>query len=75
MRKLREAIALRPPGPNQLKTFVRCGMGQCQGRLCPATVTEIMAEERKVSPGDVGTYRLRSPVGESNPSATMTSGG
>ncbi|MVA63823.1 opine oxidase subunit OoxA [Agrobacterium vitis] len=62
VRKLREAIALGPPGPNQLKTFVRCGMGQCQGRLCAATVTEIMAEERKVSPGDVGTYRLRSPV-------------
>lgn len=61
-RKLREAIALGPPGPNQLKTFVRCGMGQCQGRLCAATVTEIMAEERKVSPADVGTYRLRSPV-------------
>ena len=62
VRKLRDAIALGPPGPNQLKTFVRCGMGQCQGRLCAATVTEIMAEERKVSPGDVGTYRLRSPV-------------
>ncbi|CVI64473.1 NAD(P)/FAD-dependent oxidoreductase (plasmid) [Agrobacterium leguminum] len=62
VRKLREAIALGPPGPNQLKTFIRCGMGQCQGRLCAATVTEIMAEERKVSPGDVGTYRLRSPV-------------
>ncbi|MDE3823146.1 FAD-dependent oxidoreductase [Sinorhizobium meliloti] len=62
VRKIREAIALRPPGPNQLKTFLRCGMGQCQGRLCAATVTEIMAEERKVSPGDVGTYRLRSPV-------------
>lgn len=61
-RKLREAIALGPPGPNQLKTFVRCGMGQCQGRLCAATVTEIMAEERNVSPSDVGTYRLRSPV-------------
>nr|WP_315941351.1 hypothetical protein [Agrobacterium fabrum]UVZ00157.1 NAD(P)/FAD-dependent oxidoreductase [Agrobacterium fabrum] len=37
-------------------------MGQCQGRLCAATVTEIMAEERKISPGEVGTYRLRSPV-------------
>jgi NADPH-dependent 2,4-dienoyl-CoA reductase/sulfur reductase-like enzyme len=62
VRKLREAIALGPPGPNQLKTFVRCGMGQCQGRLCAATVTEIMAEEKKVSPSDVGTYRIRSPV-------------
>ncbi|ATU95331.1 NAD(P)/FAD-dependent oxidoreductase [Phyllobacterium zundukense] len=60
--KLREAIALGPPGPNQLKTFVRCGMGPCQGRLCAATVTEIMADEKGMSPCEVGTYRLRSPV-------------
>lgn len=60
--RLREAIALGPPGPNQLKTFVRCGMGPCQGRLCAATVTEIMADEKEMSPRDVGTYRLRSPV-------------
>ncbi len=62
VRNLRQAIALGPPGPNQLKTFVRCGMGQCQGRLCAATVTEIMAAERKLSPLEIGTYRLRSPV-------------
>lgn len=60
--KLRDAIALGPPGPNQLKTFLRCGMGQCQGRLCAVTVTEIMAAERRVSPAAVGTYRLRAPV-------------
>ncbi|MCA1441918.1 FAD-dependent oxidoreductase [Ensifer sp. IC4062] len=60
--KLREAISLGPPGPNQLKTFVRCGMGPCQGRLCAATVTEIMAAERGTSPADIGTYRLRAPV-------------
>lgn len=60
--KLRHAIALGPPGPNQLKTFVRCGMGPCQGRLCASTVTEIMAAERRVSPREIGTYRLRSPA-------------
>lgn len=59
---LRQAIALGPPGPNQLKTFTRCGMGPCQGRLCTSTVTEIMAAERRVSPGEIGTYRLRAPV-------------
>ncbi|WP_349963204.1 NAD(P)/FAD-dependent oxidoreductase [Rhizobium sp. ZPR3] len=60
--KLREAVALGPPGPNQLKTFVRCGMGPCQGRLCAATVTEIMAAEKGMNPSEIGTYRLRSPV-------------
>lgn len=60
--RLREAISLGPPGPNQLKTFVRCGMGPCQGRLCAPTVTEIMADETEMNPRDVGTYRWRSPV-------------
>ncbi|MER9025599.1 FAD-dependent oxidoreductase [Mesorhizobium sp. M0815] len=60
--KLREVIALGPPGPNQLKTFIRCGMGPCQGRLCAATVTEIMAAAKGMNPGEIGTYRLRSPV-------------
>lgn len=59
---LRQAIALGVPGPNQLKTFLRCGMGPCQGRMCASTVTEIMAEERGVSPAEIGTYRLRFPI-------------
>ncbi|MBP2300562.1 NAD(P)/FAD-dependent oxidoreductase [Azospirillum picis] len=59
---LRKTVALGVPGPNQLKTFLRCGMGPCQGRLCAQTVTEIMAEERGVDPSAIGTYRLRSPV-------------
>ncbi len=60
--QVRDAIALGPPGPNQLKTFIRCGMGPCQGRLCATTVTEIMAGERGTNPSEIGTYRLRSPV-------------
>jgi NADPH-dependent 2,4-dienoyl-CoA reductase/sulfur reductase-like enzyme len=53
---------LKVSGPNQLKVFLRCGMGPCQGRLCASTVTNIMAEERGLSPGDVGHQRLRVPV-------------
>lgn len=49
-------------GPNQLKAFLRCGMGPCQGRLCGLTVTELIAKARKVAPGEVGYYRLRPPV-------------
>ena len=49
-------------GPNQLKSYLRCGMGPCQGRLCGLTVTEMIAAERKVSPSKVGYYRLRFPV-------------
>ncbi|GHD22176.1 FAD-dependent oxidoreductase [Tianweitania populi] len=60
--QLRQVIDLGVPGPNQLKTFIRCGMGPCQGRLCASTVTEIMAERRGVSPAEIGTYRLRAPI-------------
>lgn len=59
---LRQVIGIGVPGPNQLKTFLRCGMGPCQGRMCASTITEIMAAERGVSPAEIGTYRLRAPV-------------
>lgn len=49
-------------GPNQMKAFLRCGMGPCQGRLCGLTVTELIAVERGMSPDAVGYYRLRPPV-------------
>ena len=49
-------------GPNQMKAFVRCGMGPCQGRLCGLTVVELIAEVRGVPVANVGYYRLRSPV-------------
>ncbi|WP_207540678.1 FAD-dependent oxidoreductase [Sabulicella rubraurantiaca] len=61
-RQLREVAALGVPGPNQMKSMLRCGMGPCQGRLCGLTVVEAVAAARGVSPADVGYYRLRSPV-------------
>lgn len=49
-------------GPNQMKSFLRCGMGPCQGRLCGLTVTEIIAKERGATPEETGYYRLRFPI-------------
>ncbi len=49
-------------GPNQMKAFLRCGMGPCQGRLCGLTVTELIARRRGTTPDEVGYYRLRPPV-------------
>jgi NADPH-dependent 2,4-dienoyl-CoA reductase/sulfur reductase-like enzyme len=57
-----DTVALGCTGPNQLKSFLRCGMGPCQGRLCGLTVTELIAEARGVAPEAVGYYRLRPPV-------------
>ena len=61
-RQVVETVALGCPGPNQLKSFLRCGMGPCQGRLCGLTVTELIARERGVSPQEAGYYRIRPPV-------------
>jgi NADPH-dependent 2,4-dienoyl-CoA reductase/sulfur reductase-like enzyme len=60
--KVRETVALGVVGPNQMKSFLRCGMGPCQGRLCGLTVTEMIADTRGVPPAEVGYYRLRPPV-------------
>jgi thioredoxin reductase/bacterioferritin-associated ferredoxin len=61
-RQIRETAALGCEGPNQMKAFLRCGMGPCQGRLCGLTVTELIAEVRGAMPEAVGYYRLRPPV-------------
>ncbi len=61
-RQVIEAVALGCPGPNQMKSFLRCGMGPCQGRLCGITVTELIAEARGVTAQEVGHYRIRPPV-------------
>ncbi len=60
--QIRETVKLGCPGPNQMKSFLRCGMGPCQGRFCSVTVTELIAQERGVSPQEVGHYRLRFPT-------------
>jgi bacterioferritin-associated ferredoxin len=57
-----DTVAIGCSGPNQMKSFLRCGMGPCQGRFCGLTVTELIARERDVSPAQVGYYRLRFPV-------------
>ncbi len=61
-RQVRDTADLGCEGPNQMKAFLRCGMGPCQGRLCGLTVTELIAAQRKSTPAAVGYYRLRPPV-------------
>jgi bacterioferritin-associated ferredoxin len=57
-----EAAKLGATGPNQLKAWLRCGMGPCQGRMCGLTVTETIAAARGALPAEVGYLRLRTPV-------------
>ena len=60
--QVRSAARLGCQGPNQMKAFLRCGMGPCQGRFCATTVTELIADEQGREPADVGLYRLRFPT-------------
>jgi NADPH-dependent 2,4-dienoyl-CoA reductase/sulfur reductase-like enzyme len=59
---LRGYVKIGCTGPNQAKSFGRCGMGPCQGRQCGLTVTEVIAEARGVSPAEVGYFRIRPPI-------------
>jgi NADPH-dependent 2,4-dienoyl-CoA reductase/sulfur reductase-like enzyme len=60
--QIRQAAAAGCSGPNQAKSFLRCGMGPCQGRMCGATVTEVLADALNRAPAEIGHYRLRAPV-------------
>jgi NADPH-dependent 2,4-dienoyl-CoA reductase/sulfur reductase-like enzyme len=59
---LRDAARRGAHGPNQAKTFLRAGMGPCQGRLCGMTVTEILAKELSKHPDEIGHFNIRNPV-------------
>ena len=61
-KQVRDTARMGCEGPNQMKAFLRCGMGPCQGRLCGLTVSELIAAERGTRPADVGYYRLRPPA-------------
>ncbi|WP_071796183.1 NAD(P)/FAD-dependent oxidoreductase [Natronohydrobacter thiooxidans] len=56
-----EAVAIGCAGPNQLKAFLRAGMGPCQGRMCGLSVSQTISEMRDVPVTEVGIYRLRPP--------------
>ena len=60
--QVREAAGIGCKGPNQLKAFLRCGMGPCQGRLCGLSVGELLAQETGQSMQAVGYYTLRFPT-------------
>lgn len=47
---------------NRLKAFTRVGMGRCQGRVCGAMATEILAQKSGLSLAEVGRLRGQHPV-------------
>lgn len=60
--EVREALAMGAQGPNQLKAFLRTGMGPCQGRMCAYTVAALASEAHGEPTGDTDLMRLRMPI-------------
>jgi len=58
---LREVARIGAIGLTQAKTYTRCGMGPCQGRMCGPTVAALVADTRKMSEAAVPPYRPRAP--------------
>jgi NADPH-dependent 2,4-dienoyl-CoA reductase/sulfur reductase-like enzyme len=59
--QIREAARLGATGPNQVKAFLRAGMGPCQGRLCGTVVAGLISEIRGATMEEVGALRPRAP--------------
>ena len=60
--QIREAVDLGVSGPNQVKAFLRRGMGPCQGRMCGLAVTWIIAQRRGERSSVVDYYRIRAQL-------------
>lgn len=61
-KQISAAVAQGCRGPNQVKTFTRCGMGACQGRMCGPAVEVIVASATGSSRLQVGHFRARPPI-------------
>ena len=62
VKDIRKAISMGAKNPDRIKSLVRCGMGPCQARMCGLSVSEVIADQRKISPEDVGYFKIRSPI-------------
>ncbi|CAH2598612.1 Opine oxidase subunit A [Rhodovastum atsumiense] len=60
--QVREVVRHGCLGPNQAKSFLRAGMGPCQGRMCGLTVSALIAAERGIGMDEVGYFRIRPPL-------------
>ena len=60
--QIRQAVREQHSDPNQVKFYLRCGMGPCQGRQCAPAVAQIVAAENKRPVSDYPTFRVRPPI-------------
>ncbi len=58
---IRKAVSEGFNDVNEIKRFTRCGMGQCQGRMCGPALAELAAAAQSKTPDAVGTLQIRQP--------------
>ena len=46
----------------ELRRYLRCGMGLCQGQTCSRLVKGIVARELRISPGELEAATSRAPM-------------
>ena len=61
-KQLRDAIKLGCVGPNQVKSFTRCGMGPCQGTQCSNSLNWVLADALGKPMEEIGLLRNRPPL-------------
>lgn len=59
---IREALRSGAAGPNQIKAFLRSGMGPCQGRTCGPVLHALSAELLGRGPGETPVLTCRDPL-------------
>jgi bacterioferritin-associated ferredoxin len=57
-----EAIGQSADTLDAVKVLTRCGMGNCQGRVCGPSVAALVAHETGQSRAEVGQFHARPPV-------------
>lgn len=57
-----QAVRLGADTLDAVKALTRCGMGNCQGRVCGPLVAALVAQETGRPPAEVGQFRVRPPV-------------
>jgi NADPH-dependent 2,4-dienoyl-CoA reductase/sulfur reductase-like enzyme len=62
MAQLEEAVRAGADSLIELKALTRCGMGECQGRMCGPTIIPWLAQVTGRSPAEIGVYPPRPPV-------------
>lgn len=59
---IRRAVRDGHTDPDQVKFYLRCGMGPCQGRQCSAAVAHLVADTLECPVSDFPGFRIRPPL-------------